>query len=421
MNYRDFYKNNKRRPVFEEVEENILQSLNLEDPAVDDGLPKRADGSLDTVHDGRPIHLSKIVQIGAQLGKSANGALGGMTNVGVDEKSKGSSLSKGGQGVPVENDQEHITAGGEGVSSEEASKTVGGEVVNGGGQKQGGPNTVGSIAGTPKAGDGESEGDTVLSLQEAKSKLRNMVKEALKEISFNKKSGRWERITENHDAAGFPTDGTGRPQYKVGGPQYRCTDDVLARTRQYEPEITEMCDEEEVTKMNERYTELVTAQRNLSESELSELKDLGFKIEKRAKAVSEAQVNMKMGPSYKVVQPRQLKTSEPDLFARTNQFDPEVSEYGAPVIEPDVEPEVEPWKQPETEPEPEPTTPQEPEPTVPDPLQPERPGIAPRPRGYRTNEAGGGAVQHSSFRTAKDYPFGKNRHRNDIDESKKRK
>ena len=33
-----------------------------------------------------------------------------------------------------------------------------------------------------------------------------------------------------------------------------------------------------------------------------------------------------MGPSYKVVQPTLAKTSEPDQFSRTNEYDPEVSE-----------------------------------------------------------------------------------------------
>lgn len=488
MNYRDFYKNNKKRPVSEQAEENLLQGLNLDDPSVDDGLPKRADGSLDTIHDGRPIHLSKIVQIGSEFGKSADGAVSGYSNVGVGEKSSGLDKSKDGEGVHVEKDQEPLTAGGEAVSSEEASKSVGGEVVKGGGQKQGGPNTRGSIAGTPKSGGGETEGDSVLSLQEAKTKLRNMVKEALKEISFNKQTGRWERLTESHDAAGFPTGGTGRPQYKVSNPQYRVADDVPARTRQYEPEITEMYDEEENHAMQERYTELVNASRNLSESELSELRDLGGKLEERnwiqgavdkshkgyctpmtkktctprRKALaqrfksgdlSENEVNMKMGPSHKTVQDRQYKVSDDDFartnqydpkvqentvdmkmgpshkrvqptqaktaaddFARTNQFDPSVQqEYGAPVIEPGVEPATEPWT------EPSPAEPHQPEPQTPDPLHPERPGIEPHPRGEGVMEAGGGAVQHSSYRTANDYPYGKNRHANDIDESVKKK
>ena len=118
-----------------------------------------------------------------------------------------------------------------------------------------------------------------------------------------------------------------------------------------------MYDDEEECMMNERYVELANAQRNLTESELSELKTLrekidmiterkrkqinGFKkqliqntkdialqcpnrhalheekhLAKRFKKgdLSEAEVDMKMGPSYKVVQPTLAKTSEPDFF-----------------------------------------------------------------------------------------------------------
>jgi len=108
--------------------------------------------------------------------------------------------------------------------------------------------------------------------------------------------------------------------------------------------------------MQERYESLVTAQRNLSESELQELKDLGAKIKERS--LSEDQAAMKMGPSYKVVAPHQYRCVNCDT-AHRNQDTP-----------------------------------------------------------TSTNEAGGAAVQHSSARVVPDGnlpTLPKNRHRGDID------
>ena len=265
-------------------EKELLKGMNLEDEACDDGLPKREDGSLDVRHDGRPIHLSKIIQVGA-IGHSgtATGEIGGYTNVGVKDRSSGEDLSKDGEGVNIGKDKEPITAGGKPVESNIATSSVGGKVVSGGGQRQGGPNTKGSIAGTPKGssedcGDCESEmdaGGVTLDLQEAKSKLRGMIKEALKEIKFDKQSGKWIRLTENVVNMRMG------PSYKApASRQYRTSEDDMARTVEYEPKITEMHDEEEESKMRERYNELINAPRNLSESEMSEMKAVRGKMEK---------------------------------------------------------------------------------------------------------------------------------------------
>jgi hypothetical protein len=265
-------------------EKELLKGMNLEDEACDDGLPKREDGSLDVRHDGRPIHLSKIIQVGA-IGHSgtATGEIGGYTNVGVKDRSSGEDLSKDGEGVNIGKDKEPITAGGKPVESNIATSSVGGKVVSGGGQRQGGPNTKGSIAGTPKGssedcGDCESEmdaGGVTLDLQEAKSKLRGMIKEALKEIKFDKQSGKWIRLTENVVNMRMG------PSYKApAARQYRTSEDDMARTVEYEPKITEMHDEEEESKMRERYNELINAPRNLSESEMSEMKAVRGKMEK---------------------------------------------------------------------------------------------------------------------------------------------
>lgn len=405
MNYRDFYKSNKNwKNVAEAMEEKeLLKGINLENNACDDGLPKRPDGSLDTVHDGRPIHLSKIIQVGRSFGaQPASGELHGYSamttdgegDVGAMGEPKCDQKDSGGSNASQPGDKETMLAGGKEFDSSIAAKSTGGPVVPGKGQEQGGPNTKGSIAGTSdiggKVGDGDAEN---LTLQEAKARLHAIVKEVLKEITFNKSTGKWVKkpINEGHDAAGFP-DGSvpGRPQYKISNPQYRDVNDARARTVQYDPEITEMHDEEEECMMNERYVQLMNAQRNLSEAELSELRDLGTKLErineinqnqeehehtevdlvnvikkavdklggmhKEDKPVDENTVNMKMGASYKVVQKDLTHTAAKDK-ARTRQYDPEIS------------------------------------------------------------EAGGAAEQHSSFRTANDArQFPKNRHRGDIDE-----
>jgi len=298
-------------------EKELLKGMKLDDGCCDDGLPKRPDGSLDIEHDGRPIHLSKIVQIGRGFGNgSANGEISGYTAI-----DRGGESDEGGVDADVEGDKEPITAGGKTVDPGIASKSVGDKVVPGAGQKQGGPNTKGCIAGTQKMEDSNDDsGGVTLDLQEAKTKLRKMVKDVLKEIVFNEESGKWVRIDEgghkkgctcgfckNKGAFGKKAkDGKKEdkkkdkkkdieknevdenvdmkmgPSYKVSGPQYRTADDDQARTVQFEPEITEMCDEEECG-MQERYTELATIKRNLSETELSELKDLGLKLEKKDK------------------------------------------------------------------------------------------------------------------------------------------
>ena len=443
--------------MYKEMDEKeLLKGINLESEACDDGLPKREDGSLDTVHDGRPIHLSKIIQVGKSFGNEpATGELNGFTSLtGGVVQGEPELGSESGPLAKQPGDKEPMLAGGKPVDSSIASKSVGGPVT--GGQEQGGLNSKGTIAGTPSLSGASEEDESIesdateLTLQEAKAKIQSIVKEVLKEISFDKSLGKWVKksLTECSDDAGFPTTAAkGRPQYKIAGPQFRTAADALSRTRQYEPEITEMYDEEEETKLNERYTQLMTAQRNLSEVELAELRDLGVKLEKmnenhenheehehkevdlvnvikkavdklggmhkgmeeegleeekflkgainpkhkgyctpmskptctphrkalakrfkkggdlhKEENVDESQVNMKMGPSYKVVQPTLAKTAKPDQFSRTNQYNPRVS------------------------------------------------------------EAGGAAVQHSSFRTVNDEPqLSKNRHRGDIDENLKKK
>ncbi len=378
------------------------------------GLPK-VGGALAVPHVGQPIMMGKIIQVGGEFkgGQSASGCQSGMTNCG------GVNKDTGGVKVTPVNDKEPITAGGKQVDSSIASKSVGGSVVPGEGQKQGGPNSQGTIAATAK-------------LNENKRKLRGIVKEVLKEIKYDKASGKWVKI--NEETVNMKMGAS----YKVVQPrQYKVMDDDTARTNQYEPEITEMYDDEEESVMNERYVELANEQRNLSEAELAELKTLREKIDhvnairknygashggtepslyeddgypehpddarerhefergiarnnrrnpqryecptcKTPNALSHDQkqkgyqcdrcadseegafqetVNMKMGPSYKTVQPRMYKVSDDDV-ARNNQYQPDMSEAASEI---DVTMDAE----------------------------------------EGMNEAGGGAVQHSSYRTVK--------------------
>ncbi len=355
------------------------------------GLPK-VGGALAVPHVGQPIMMGKIIQVGGEFkgGKPASGCQSGMTNCG------GVNKDTGGVKVTPVNDKEPITAGGKQVDSSIASKSVGGSVVPGEGQKQGGPNSQGTIAATAK-------------LNESKNKIRSIVKEVLKEIKYDKASGKWVRI--NEETVNMKMGAS----YKTVQPrQYKVMDDDTARTNQYEPEITEMYDDEEETVMNERYVELANEQRNLSESELSELKTLREKIDhvnavrrnfglsqggtepnlyekddkwiqkavnpehkgyctpmskptctparkalaqRFKKGLEQENLDMEMGPSYKTVQPTLAKTSDDD-FARQNQYDPQVSETASEI---DVTMDAE----------------------------------------EGMNEAGSGDVQHSSYRTAK--------------------
>jgi len=219
------------------------------------GLPK-VGGALAVPHVGQPIMMGKIIQVGGEFGKGpASGEQSGMTNC------AGVNKDTGGVKVTPVNDKEPITAGGKQVDSSIASKSVGGSVVPGEGQKQGGPNSQGTIAATAK-------------LNENKRKLRGIVKEVLKEIKYDKASGKWVKI--NEETVNMKMGAS----YKTVQPrQYKVMDDDTARTNQYEPEITEMYDDEEECMMNERYVELANQQRNLSEAELAELKTLREKID----------------------------------------------------------------------------------------------------------------------------------------------
>ncbi len=272
-----------------------------EDDGRDDngGLPLLG-GALDVGHYGQPISIGKIVQTGpAGMGGNglpATGELSGMTNV---SSKKGVATDVNLLSVGPDGDKEPITAGGKPVESDIASRSAGGPIASGGGQRQGGINSKGTIANTTP-------------LNEGKKKLRNMVKEVLKEIKFDRAIGKWVRIDESKHKAGCKCafcmnkgkfggkkkDGKKDEEvnenrmdtnmadmkmgasYKVVQPvQYKTVEDMLCRKNQYDPEITEMYDDEEECMMNERYVALANAQRNLTESELTELKSLREKID----------------------------------------------------------------------------------------------------------------------------------------------
>jgi hypothetical protein len=254
----------------------------------EEGMPK-VGGALAIPHVGQPIHMSKIIQVGGtSTGQSASGDLSGYSSVNKDSQDKG--------GIPVssDGDKETITAGGKKIDSSIASKSVGGEIVSGEGQKQGGPNTKGSIAGTPK--------------------MKGLT-EAIKEsIRFDKATGKW--VLKEGIKKGQKVVAKMGASYKVVQPtQCKDVNQDTARTNQYEPEISENMDEEKIEEMTSRYTELVAAQRNLKESELAEMNKLKSKLD-------EIEAN---GTSYKIVAPRQARIQSDDQ-ARAIQSQPDMTE-----------------------------------------------------------------------------------------------
>ncbi len=256
--YRKLYEDYEQENCYGEDGSDIELDIDTDNDYDENGGLPKVGGALAVPHFGQPIMMGKIIQVGNEFGKgSATGELGGMTSA----NSKGVAKDSGGLPVRQDGDTEPITAGGKNIDSSLASKTVGGSVVPGEGQKQGGKNSQGTIASTSK-------------LSENKQRILKATKEVLKEIRYNKSTGKWEKINENTVNMKMG------PSYKKVQPvMYQDSEDDWARTNQYEPEITEMYDDEEECMMNERYVELANSKRNLSESELSELKTLREKID----------------------------------------------------------------------------------------------------------------------------------------------
>jgi hypothetical protein len=304
-----------------------------DDMDVDDngGLPK-VGGALAVPHDGRPIHMSKIIQIGSLghggTGQSAHGNLSGYSSVNQGGVTKDSG------GIPVQPDKEPITAGGKKVDSSIASTSVGGQVVPGEGQKQGGPNSQGTIANTTK-------------MNEGKKRIRSMVKEVLKEITFDKKSGKWVRITENTGQGYQPK--TGTPcTCRPGKQRDNCRDcegtgqkidfkAIRDKKLKNVGEINELgghyC-----FKCNQATTAGDKGECSKCGAPLNYPKKSddyyggawdseGEAARKRNAAADgpDESVDMKMGPSYKVVPKTLAQTADQD-WARATQYEPEITE-----------------------------------------------------------------------------------------------
>lgn len=398
---------------------------------VESGLPKLG-GALAIPHLGQPIHMSKIIQVGPALGHgSASGELSGF----VSAEKKGVTKDRG--GIPVIGDTEPITAGGTKVASSLATKSVGGPITPGEGQKQGGPNTKGTIAATAKLFSGESESQTpecdgpeTINLQESHKKvIRNIVKDVLKEIRLNKETGKWEKLTENRFASMNPDSSMAQypsgqldklsgdddsqdnecncgaqegpehkphskdcnvykneeldmkmgPSYKTPRRAYRTVDDDRSRQVEYEPEITERYNEEEHNKMRRHYMEILNADHTLDGNEYGEMKDLKERIGKMEQLQTDCSCeedSPKEIPNIPVV--------ENDKWIQ-KAVDPSHKGYCTPMTK--------------------------------STCTPHRKALAKRFKGGDLEEAGGAAVQHSSYRTANDARQDpKNRHRGDIDE-----
>jgi len=141
---------------------------------------KNEDGSLKIPRVQGLIGLAKIIQVGKPSnGQCADGATSGFTTL-------------------ANSGTEKITAAGL-TDKSAASKSVGGNIAPGEGQKQGGPNSSGTISSTPKSNEieGQSNGlsagpnttghiDATPKLNESnKDMLRAMVKEVLDEMNFD--------------------------------------------------------------------------------------------------------------------------------------------------------------------------------------------------------------------------------------------
>jgi len=303
-------------------------------------------GALAVPHVGQPIHMSKIIQIGKSFGvEPKSGNLSGYTEM----NPRGVTKDSGGIPAISQGDKEPITAGGHKVANAGVVKSVGGPVSPGEGQKQGGPNSQGTIANTAKMAEG-------------KQKIRSIVKEVLKEITFDKKSGKWVRLTESQHARMFPDDPNAQTSAGFFG-----TDKKLSSHRGPWPKQPEAANDSEFLKLQKKLKD--TGVKEFEEN--GGINELGghycFKCKqptevkfRNGKSVckkcgkpldyskdvdlsdpkgvedevprddaywmgKDESVDMKMGPSYKKVQPRQYKVQDDD-FARTNQYDPEITE-----------------------------------------------------------------------------------------------
>jgi hypothetical protein len=308
-----------------EIEDGDDDDVEIDSDGVEDadsGLPKMG-GALAIPHHGQPIHMSKIIQVGSfgsSTGKPASGALSGYTTA----KSPG--------------DKEPLTAGGKSTDDSVTKQSVGGEITNKD-AKQEGPNHGGTIEKTSKMNE---------------SKKERIKAQILKEIAYDHGTKKWVRLNEGKHKSGCgcgfcKNKGTfgkkkkedtedkkqdekddsatvdetvnmkmGR-SYKVVQPnQTQTIQHDKARENQYDPEITEMCDDEHEEGLMERFNQLANAQRNLSEAELSEMKTL-------ARRFDENLVGGGNGTSYKVVAPTLARVSSDD-HARTVQHQPDMTE-----------------------------------------------------------------------------------------------
>jgi len=177
LSYREFY-GKKSSDINEEHNhfDNSSPGIGLEKDDVDDTELKYDDGSMKIPRVRGMVGLAKIIQVGKPTsGKCADGAVSGMTKVGGHAEDK-------------------ITAAGM-VDKSVASHSVGGDVVSGEGQKQGGSNSSGKIDGTPKEISATADGqggpnssgkiDGTPKLQESHVNLiKTLVREVLDEMTL---------------------------------------------------------------------------------------------------------------------------------------------------------------------------------------------------------------------------------------------
>jgi hypothetical protein len=368
----------------------------LNKAGLDEEIPKFEDGAIKAPRVKGMVALGKIINVGKPFGKGANGNLSGYTN------------------VSNEGDKETITAAGD-VDSSIAQKSVGGEIAPGEGQRQGGPNSKGCIAGTKILG-GENNNEQQMFENNKKNKitLDDLIKEAMAEMGL------------------VPNP---LQSYKVMPPtSARTSNDDWARKVQNEPEMTENSDDydDDVVEPHPLTVNTVKCKRcgckydcrkgkdemcpdcqqNISKKENitspfnygGEPNQLYEKAPPNFPSSLEARIKKQYGAdnptSYKVMWNLYNKGQVKEVMSRLEEKGGEHK-----WIQKAVNPSHKGYCTPMTK----------------STCTPHRKALAKRFKSGEIEEAGGMAVQDKSFRTVQDNPqLPKNRHKSDIDENKKK-
>lgn len=287
-------------------------------PESEDNL-KYDDGSMKIPRVRGMVGLAKIIQVGKPSnGQCANGETSGMTSV-------------------VGATQEKITAAGM-VDKSVATKSVGGSVAPGEGQKQGGPNSNGKIDSTPREIDTDKNGGQVVNsphrtggfkgtpkLNESHTNLiKNLVREVLDEMELGE--DKWIQKAVNPAHKGDCT-----PMSKPS-----CTPHKKALAKRFKQGLEEET-ELECPECGSRNINELPADQNPQGGGSAECNDCGEtwnttsepEDDGQGEGAADAPVTPRGEPSdrgsYKVMAPRQAHVNK-DTHSRTVQFDPHMTQ-----------------------------------------------------------------------------------------------